>query len=148
MLLHVCSCVCLVTADSMVVSCPTVVPGQNRKQTALCMLILFVIIYKTLISDAFHFYPACQHFIHLIKSFIQTFKEIWITSEVSNFLSLRQFGERKRFILHTRQGFLRFSPVLSNLILHILFRPVGLIKNEQHHVLSKHWLYRRSCNCR
>ena len=48
--------------------------------------------------------------------------------------------------LHTRQGFPQFSPVLTNLILHTLIRPVGYIKSEYQHVLSIHWLYRMSRN--
>ena len=44
--------------------------------------------------------------------------------------------------LHTRHVFPRFSPVLTNLILHTLIRPVGRIKTNKY----EHWLYRRSRN--
>ena len=43
--------------------------------------------------------------------------------------------------LHTREGFLQFSPVLTNLILYTLIRPVGQIIQ-----FSIQWLYMRSRN--
>ena len=51
---------------------------------------------------------------------------------------------QKDVFLHTGQSFPQFSPVLTNLILHTLIRPVGWLKNEYQHVFSIHWLYRRS----